>query len=365
MPPASKSRCSYVILDDSDDDRDAPRRASTSTSSRTTSHQQPTRHDDHGGGANNEDSDGEIDASKVDLTDVLPQYLNQPLHAQQSEARLKLLIQDLKGLRAQLATTVELLEEVGANVASEKGHEREADLGDDEVPEDPEEIRGIEKQYRHLLDKLAEINIRTKTLSDMRQKLAQRHVFTNLYERYDQEVQTLLQAYDRQTPRQKYLDNQLWKSFRALLWEQLYDGKPVPNLKRFIPSQAGDEDDSDDEIEIGAQSSDFKCPLTLTLLKDPVTSNKCPHSYSRAAFVEFVQSRNQDCPVHGCPVKSMSMEDVHDDLGLKRRVEAHKKRIEQERQNGGGSMGNGGTGTGTQRGRSATQWETVESSDED
>ncbi|SGY85641.1 BQ5605_C009g05767 [Microbotryum silenes-dioicae] len=347
MPSASKSRRSNMIRDDSDDEQDAPaRRASTS-------HQQGK-----GGAGHDDDSEGEIDPSKVDLGDVLPQYLNQPLHAQQSEARLKLLVQDLKGLRNQLITTVELLEEVGANVASEKGHEREADLGDDEVPEDP-------KQYRHLLDKLAEIDIRTKTLSEMRQKLAQRHVFTNLYDQYEQEVQILLEAYGLQTPRQKYLDNQLWKSFRALLWEQLYDGKPVPNLKRFIPSQAGDEDDSDDEIEIGAQSSDFKCPLTLTLLTDPVTSNKCPHSYSRAAFVEFVAKGKQNCPVHGCPVKDMTMEHVHEDLGLKRRVEAHKRRVEQERQNGGASMGNGGSEAGTQRGRAATQWETVESSDEE
>ncbi|SCZ99547.1 BZ3500_MvSof-1268-A1-R1_Chr3-1g06086 [Microbotryum saponariae] len=406
MPPASKSRRSNMIRDDSDDEQDAPpRRASTSRRGQ----QQGTG----GAGHDDDDSEGEIDPSKVDLGDVLPQYLNQPLHAQQSEARLKLLVQDLKGLRNQLITTVELLEEVGANVASEKGHEREADLGDDEVPEDPEEIRGIEKQYRHLLDKLAEIDIRTKTLSEMRQKLAQRHVFTNLYDQYEQEVQMLLEAYGLQTPRQKYLDNQLWKSFRALLWapssenlmvstfdtrsqEQLYDGKPVPNLKRFIPSREGRGrrrlgrrdrnwrpiirlqvpahfdlvDRSGHVVSTRCTSSRFSSPVLMLLKLGPRFSfrdfsNKCPHSYSRAAFVEFVAKGKQNCPVHGCPVKDMTMEHVHEDLGLKRRVEAHKRRVEQERQNGGASMGNGGNGAGTQRGRAATQWETVESSDEE
>ena len=38
----------------------------------------------------------------------------------------------------------------------------------------------------------------------------------------------------------------------------------------------GDDEESDDDIEMGAQQADFKCPLTLTLLKDPVTSYVLP-----------------------------------------------------------------------------------------
>jgi len=30
--------------------------------------------------------------------------------------------------------------------------------------------------------------------------------------------------------------------------------------------------DSDDEVEIGAQSTDFRCPLTASILEDPFTS---------------------------------------------------------------------------------------------
>lgn len=81
----------------------------------------------------------------------------------------------------------------------------------------------------------------------------------------------------------------------------MYDGKATPNMKHFIAAgtantssspcwflthaflpfcltaEPGDaEVDDDDEIEIGAQQSDFKCPITLTLLKDPMTSCVLP-----------------------------------------------------------------------------------------
>lgn len=72
----------------------------------------------------------------------------------------------------------------------------------------------------------------------------------------------------------------------------MYDGRAPPNIKKIIPpgesafgdgegsaltlvfpnAEADDDDESDDELEIGAQGTDFKCPITMTLLQDPVTS---------------------------------------------------------------------------------------------
>ena len=51
----------------------------------------------------------------------------------------------------------------------------------------------------------------------------------------------------------------------------MYD-TAVPNIKKMIAAEPGDEDDSDDEIEVGAQTTDFKCPLLLSVLKDPMSS---------------------------------------------------------------------------------------------
>lgn len=37
-------------------------------------------------------------------------------------------------------------------------------------------------------------------------------------------------------------------------------------------TEEGDESDDDDEILVGGRVQDYKCPITLTILVDPVTS---------------------------------------------------------------------------------------------
>jgi E3 SUMO-protein ligase NSE2 len=37
-------------------------------------------------------------------------------------------------------------------------------------------------------------------------------------------------------------------------------------------TEDGDVSDDDDELEVGGVTQDYKCPLTLTLLEEPVTS---------------------------------------------------------------------------------------------
>lgn len=40
--------------------------------------------------------------------------------------------------------------------------------------------------------------------------------------------------------------------------------------------EAGDNEDSDDDLEIGGKTQDYKCPISLTLLTDPLTSYVAP-----------------------------------------------------------------------------------------
>jgi hypothetical protein len=37
-------------------------------------------------------------------------------------------------------------------------------------------------------------------------------------------------------------------------------------------SEDGDDSDADDDLEVGGMTQDYKCPLTLTLLVDPMTA---------------------------------------------------------------------------------------------
>ena len=46
---------------------------------------------------------------------------------------------------------------------------------------------------------------------------------------------------------------------------------PVLRLKQNVSTEDGDVSD-DDEIEVGGVTQDYKCPITLTILVDPLTS---------------------------------------------------------------------------------------------
>ncbi len=37
-------------------------------------------------------------------------------------------------------------------------------------------------------------------------------------------------------------------------------------------SEDGDDSDDDDDVQIGGVTQDYKCPLSLTILEDPLTS---------------------------------------------------------------------------------------------
>lgn len=62
----------------------------------------------------------------------------------------------------------------------------------------------------------------------------------------------------------------------------LHPEKSMPPLTNFFEKEVGDESDSDDELEIGGQTQDYKCPITLSLLKDPLTAYVLPSSPSRS-----------------------------------------------------------------------------------
>ena len=36
--------------------------------------------------------------------------------------------------------------------------------------------------------------------------------------------------------------------------------------------ESGDDSDDDDDVQVGGVTQDYKCPITLTMLVDPLTS---------------------------------------------------------------------------------------------
>jgi mRNA (guanine-N7-)-methyltransferase len=106
--------------------------------------------------------------------------------------------------------------------------------------------------------------------------------------------------------------------------------------------------DSED-LAIERERISLKCPLTLLLFKDPVTSTKCPHSFERAAITDMISRSGMTVPAPAdsgsggrprrsravkCPVCSevLTANDLREDLVLLRRVRRAEAALRRERE---------------------------------
>ncbi|KAI5479792.1 E3 SUMO-protein ligase nse2 [Pseudohyphozyma bogoriensis] len=279
------------------------------------------------------DDDALLRAPKLEHR-IDDQYLNRKVESQVGATRLKQLVTELTIAGKELGKCLEVLTEVAGDVASTLA-KHEGEMKDGVIPEDPEQIATLDKEFRTVVDKQTEIEIRTKVLSEMRERSVLRADIRNVEQLYKDQVKAPLDQYRAKTSRQKYAENETYASFRALVWENLYDGAAMPDIKKMIPAEDNDDDDSDDEIEIGAQVTDFKCPLTLSLLKEPMKNPACKHHFSKAAILDMLAHSEKDangnsvCPTSGCHAR-FKKEDLVLDKALERRVAAYV-----ERQRGG------------------------------
>jgi E3 SUMO-protein ligase NSE2 len=102
--------------------------------------------------------------------------------------------------------------------------------------------------------------------------------------------------------------------------------------------EVGDDSDDDDDVEVGGVTQDYKCPLTLTTLKDPMTAyvssclplkssiltkarSPCGHSFSAEAIRAFFKDgRNKKCPGAGCS-KVYSLASLKPDKELAKKIQ--------------------------------------------
>ena len=48
--------------------------------------------------------------------------------------------------------------------------------------------------------------------------------------------------------------------------------------------------DDDEDLIVASERISTKCPLTLLTMKDPVTSQKCPHSFEKEAILSMINA---------------------------------------------------------------------------
>jgi len=133
---------------------------------------------------------------------------------------------------------------------------------------------------------LEELDLMTRTLIDVEQcHYMQRDVVSSFHEKlskgeeighvvtqFEGGIKEKRGRYKNKTSRQKYLKNEDYKEFKEAIFQVDHKNEAMPPMTTFIEKESGDESDDDDEIEVGGVTQDYRCPLTLTPLEDPMTS---------------------------------------------------------------------------------------------
>ena len=113
--------------------------------------------------------------------------------------------------------------------------------------------------------------------------------------------------------------------------------KEIRSKLELPPLNDQDQDDEEDQelqVVTGGHTSStsaalfrLKCPLTGTLLEDPVKNSVCGHAYSKAAIVDHLRrARTKVCPMVGCHNKQVTNDQLVPDLELTQLVRRHKRR---------------------------------------
>ncbi|KAF8672136.1 Zinc-finger of the MIZ type in Nse subunit [Rhizoctonia solani] len=137
-----------------------------------------------------------------------------------------------------------------------------------------------------------------------------------------------IETYRSQTSRQKYGKSQSLKGFISDVWETYRPEESAPTVNSILPREEGDPEESDDEMEVGGVTQDYKCPLTLQIYDDPLTSTVCGHSFSADAIRTYVRTNNR-CPAQGCNAQ-ISSAVLKEDKVLQKKARAAKRRAARE-----------------------------------
>jgi SUMO ligase MMS21 Smc5/6 complex component len=125
----------------------------------------------------------------------------------------------------------------------------------------------------------------------------------------------------------------------------------MPPVSELIEREDGDDSGDEDEVVVGGVTQDYRCPLTLVLMVDPLTSyvniysmyrfgshtfdrKTCGHSFSAEGIREYLDNSpvaRKKCPTSGCN-KVLGLKDLHPnkEFAKKARDAARRERMRVE-----------------------------------
>ncbi|KAG8214475.1 hypothetical protein J3R82DRAFT_9528 [Butyriboletus roseoflavus] len=266
--------------------------------------------------ANNNDDD---DDDRIDIQN----FHDQPLDRKEG-AKLHGIAQDWEMIRKQIhQSSFRLVKDVAISLAEVM-----------EVGEAGEALDEVDAIMKKLLDIDQEMRSHEGTLNNLHQALMRGEVVENVLETYESEVKQRVDEHKNKTTRQKYASSDTYVQFKQGIYEVQNPGGAIPPINDLVPRENGDPSDDENELEVGGVTQDYKCPITLVVLEDPMTSTVCGHSYSRAAIQEFLKWAGRvgkSCPASGCN-KQITMDDLKVDKELEKRVKIAARRQQRQQE---------------------------------
>lgn len=257
------------------------------------------------------------------LDDPLANFTDQPVDRQQA-GRLTGLAQDWAQIRQSIHTPAYAAAQDIASALAEftDGEKAEKNLGE------------VDKMMRQLVDTEKELCAHEDTLGELYQQIMRGDAVMEIISRYETAVQNKIEDHKTKTSRQKYAKHDEYVSFRQAIYEVQHPGEAMPPVADLIPAEEGDDSDDDDDVQVGGVTQDYRCPLTLKLLEDPLTSEICKHSFDASAIRDFLKhdrTERKKCPSAGCH-KIISLADLkpNKDLARKAKEAARRERLREE-----------------------------------
>ncbi|KAG1848742.1 hypothetical protein DFJ58DRAFT_795939 [Suillus subalutaceus] len=261
-----------------------------------------------------------VDDDEDDRIDI-ENFHDQPLDKKEG-GKLSGIAQDWEMIRKQIHQgSFSLAKEVATSLADV--------LEGDNANQALSEVDDIMKT---LIDIDYEMQSHEKTLSGMHQQLMRGEPVESAVDLYEKEVKKRINEFNDRTTRKKYGSNDQYVQFKQGIFEVQKPGENIPPINDFIPREEGDESDDEDDLEIGGVTQDFKCPITLTMLVNPMKSSTCGHAFSGDAIRDYLKRgppSGKSCPAAGCSQK-LTMAMLVADSSLEKRAKLAARRAQRD-----------------------------------
>lgn len=99
----------------------------------------------------------------------------------------------------------------------------------------------------------------------------------------------------------------------------------------------GDDDEIEVQYNMASQRNLLTCPITTTLMENPVKNKVCGHVYSRDGIENYIQQRRRSrlscpCPVPGCGNGNLTPDQLETDLRTEQMVKRERRRLDHEKE---------------------------------